>query len=113
MAGFVLGVRLSFVGFGVDGNVIHINGQPTLGNFFSEDSVHHHLECCWGVCQAKEHDCWFEEAFMRKESRLPFISWFDSHIIVAPSDVKFSEECALCQSVNRLWNEGHGVAVLS
>jgi len=32
---------------------------------------------------------------MRKEGCLPFVSWFDSYVIVAPSDVEFGEECAL------------------
>src|SRR6267154_4348292 len=50
---------------------------------------------------------------MRKEGRFPFISWFDSYVIVAPSDIEFGEECTLRQAVDRLWNEGHRVAVLS
>ena len=50
---------------------------------------------------------------MRKEGRFPFISWLDSYVIVAPSDVEFGEECTLRQAVDRLWNKGHRVAVLS
>jgi hypothetical protein len=50
---------------------------------------------------------------MRKEGRFPFISWFDSYVVVAPSDIEFGEECTFCQAVNRLWNKGHRVAVLS
>ena len=44
VVGFVLGIGFSFVGFGVDCDVVHVDGQPTLCDFFSEDGVHHHLE---------------------------------------------------------------------
>ena len=48
---------------------------------------------------------------MRKEGCFPFISWFDSYIVVPPSDVKFGEEGALCQAIDGLGNEWHGVSV--
>ena len=35
-----------FVGFslGVDGDVVHVDQEPSLGHFGAKDGVHHHLE---------------------------------------------------------------------
>ena len=30
--------------FRVDGQVVHVNGHPSLGDFSAEDHIHHHLE---------------------------------------------------------------------
>jgi hypothetical protein len=72
-------------------NVVHVNLQPSLCNFFSEDIVHHCLEGCWGVCQAEEHDHRLEEPFACFKGGFPLISLFDADVIVAPLYVKFGE----------------------
>jgi len=70
--------------------------------FGSEDGVHHHLECGWGVCEAKEHNGWFKQSFQGKEGSFPFISFLDVDVIIPPSDINFCEEGASAQSVNNL-----------
>jgi hypothetical protein len=50
----------NFVIFGSYNKVIHVDFQPSLHDFFSEDIVHHHLEGCWEVREAEEHHCWLE-----------------------------------------------------
>jgi len=65
-----------------------------LSNFSAEDHVHHHLEGGGGIGQPKEHDCWFEESFWGKERRFPFVSLFDTDIVVSPTYIEFSEEGA-------------------
>jgi hypothetical protein len=62
-----------------------------LCNFFSEDVIHHCLEGCWGVCKAKKHDRWLEESFAYFKGGLPFISFLDVDIVVAPLYVKLGE----------------------
>src|SRR5258708_964482 len=92
--------------FRVDCQVIHIDREPSLGYLFTKYGVHHHLKGCWGVSEPEEHDCWFEQSLRCKEGRLRFIPWFDTYIVVSPSDVKFHKECASTQAVDSLRNEG-------
>src|SRR5258708_24950516 len=80
--------------FCMDSQVIHIDGEPSLGYLFSEYGVHHHLKGCWGVSEPKEHHCQFEESFWGQKRCFRFIAWFDTYIVVPPSDVEFREEGA-------------------
>ena len=48
--------------FGVDCDVIHVDRQPSLSYFHSEDFVHHGLECGRRVGKTKEHYKQFKEA---------------------------------------------------
>jgi hypothetical protein len=96
----------------VNGNVVHVDREPSLSDLFSEDGVHHHLECCGGVGEAKEHHCWFKKPFWGEEDGLPFIPWFDPNIIVPPADVKFREEGAATEVVDGLWDERGDILVL-
>jgi len=50
------------------------------------------LEGGWGVGQTKEHDLQFEESFGGFEGCLPFVTFFDSDVVVFPSYVELSEE---------------------
>ena len=96
----------------VDGKIVHIDRHPSLGDFSAEDHIHHHLKGGRGIGQSKEHDCRFEEPFWGKERRFPFVSLFDTDIVVSPTYIEFSEEGATGKAVNGLGNEGRHVAVL-
>jgi hypothetical protein len=96
----------------VNGNVVHVDREPSLGDLFSEDSVHHHLEYCGRVGEAKEHYHWFEEPFWGKEGGLPLVPWFDPDIIVPPVDIEFCEEGTATEAVDGLWDERGDVPVL-
>ena len=52
-----------------------------------EDVVHHHLEGCWDVHKAKEHDLWLEEPLVGTECSLPLVTLSDSDIVETPSDI--------------------------
>jgi len=104
--------RLSGSSFCVDGEIIHVNGHPPLGDFSTEDHVHHHLKGSGGIGQSEEHDRWFEEALWGEECRFPFISLFDTNIIVSPTYVKFGEEGAAGETINSLGNERGDIPVL-
>ncbi len=51
---------LIFFALSVDGDIVHIYGEPALSNFRAEDGVHHHLEGGGRVCESEEHYGWFE-----------------------------------------------------
>jgi hypothetical protein len=78
-----------FIIFRGHNEVVHVDFQPPLCDFFSEDVVHHCLKGCRGIGEAKEHDCWFKESFTCFKGGLPFISLFDSDIVVAPTYIEF------------------------
>jgi len=92
-------------------HVIHINDEPSFSEFLFKYRIHHHLEGGWGVSQAEEHDGWFKEAFIGNESCLPFVSSSDANIVIAPSYVKFSEQCSGSSFIDELRNEWEGVSI--
>ncbi len=96
----------------MDGQVIHVNGHPSLCDFSAKDHIHHHLEGGRRVSQPEEHDRWFEESFGGEECRLPFIPLFDADIVISPAYVELSEEGTPGEAVNSLGNEWRDIAVL-
>jgi hypothetical protein len=52
------------------------------------------LEGGWGVGESEEHNGWFKQAFVGDEGCLPFVSFFDANVVVAPTDVEFGVEGA-------------------
>ncbi len=44
----------------MDCNVVHVYREPSLSDFGTEDSVHHHLEGGGRVRESEEHYGWFE-----------------------------------------------------
>ncbi len=90
----------------VDGQVVHVHGEPTLGDLSAKDHVHHHLEGSRGVGQSEEHNRRFEEALRGEECRFPFVAFFDADVVVSPSYVEFGEERATGEAVDGLRYEG-------
>src|SRR5258707_15434619 len=90
----------------MDGEVVHIHGEPALSDLSAEDHVHHHLEGGRGGGQSKEHNRWFEEAFGGEECRFPFVAFFDTDVVVPPPYVKFSEEGATSKAIDGLRYKG-------
>jgi hypothetical protein len=78
----------NFIVCGGYNEIIHVDFQPPLCNFFSENVVHHCLKGCRRVGKAEEHDCWFKEAFTYFEGGLPFVSLLDLDVVVAPLYIK-------------------------
>jgi hypothetical protein len=76
---------------GVYEDVVHIDRQPVLSEFFSKQCVHHGLEGGWGVGHSEEHDLWLEEPVVRDECRFPLVSVVYSYIVVSPADVEFGK----------------------
>ena len=58
---------------------------------FFEDTIHKSLEAGWGVGHAKEHDLWFKKSVACFECSFPFVTFSDTDVVIAPSDVKFAK----------------------
>jgi hypothetical protein len=102
---------LFLVVFGHDDNVVHVDFNPTLGNLFLEDVIHHCLERGRWVHQSKEYHGWFEEAFTGLEGGFLFISWFDGNIVIFPSNIEFCEQHLSSDAVNEVRDKRKGVLV--
>ena len=103
-------VEFFVVSRGYDG-VIHIDAEPSLGNFVLKDVVHHRLKCSGGVRQAEEHYCWFEQSLTCFEGGLPLIALFDPDVVISPSYVEFGEESFIGKVMDQFWNEGERIFV--
>src|SRR5258708_4950771 len=99
---FLFGFPRAF--FCMHGQVIHIDGEPSLSYLFSEYSVHHHLESCWGVGKPEEHNCWFEESLGSEEGCFWFVTWFDAYVVIPPSTFQMCKEGTSAQTVDCLGN---------
>ena len=75
----------------MDYDVIDVDGDLSGVDEVSEDVVHYRLECCGRVCQSEEHDCWLEQSSVHSECCFPFVSLFDSYVVVSPSYVELRE----------------------
>jgi hypothetical protein len=80
----------------VDDAVIYKDGEPSFLDFSLKYCIHHHLECCWQVGEPKEHCSQLKQSFQHQEGCFPFISWFDSYVVVAPSYIELCEKGASC-----------------
>jgi len=87
---------------GEDKEIIHIDNEPSFSNHVPEGVVHESLEGGGRVGEAEEHDGGFEEAFMGDESGFPLMSVLDADVVVAPSDIKFSEDFGISEFVDKV-----------
>ncbi len=108
----VLFFGLPWLLFCMDGQVVHVDGPPSLCNFSLEDHVHHHLKGSGRVGQPKEHHGWFKESFGCEEGCFPFIPLLDVNIVVSPIYIELGKKGASSQVVNSLGNERGNVSVL-
>jgi len=60
------------------------------------------LEAARGVGHSEEHDLQFEKSLLCLESAFPFITFLDTDVVVAPSDVEFAEYFHSLQVFNAL-----------
>jgi hypothetical protein len=93
------------VRFGVYEDVIHVDRQPVLSEFLSEQCVYHCLEGGWGVGHPEEHYLWLEEAMVRDECRLPLVSVAYPYVVVSPADVELGEQAGSSDSCNEFRDE--------
>ncbi|KAG5336756.1 hypothetical protein C0989_011889 [Termitomyces sp. Mn162] len=97
--------------FSVDEDVIKVYTHYALHNEVPEDVIHHGLKGGRAVGESKEHNKQLEQSPVGLEGSLPFVSFLDMHVVVAPLDVQFSEVSYTLEVVDELGDEGEGVAV--
>ena len=76
----------------VDENVNQLDGDVALVNEFAEKVIHHGLEGCGGICEAKKHDHWLKEASIRLERSLSLVAIAHANVVVAPTDIQLCKE---------------------
>ena len=89
-----------------NGQVVHINDEPSYSDVVSEVEVHECLESRWGATKSEKHHHWFEQSKRRDEGSLPLITLFDLNVIIPPSYVKLGEERELAEIVDKGGDEG-------
>ena len=77
----------------MDEDIIHINCNVAFVDEFVEKVIHHRLEGGGGICEAKEHDHWFEEAAICLERSLPLVAIVHADVVIPPADIQLHKEC--------------------
>jgi hypothetical protein len=72
-------------------DVVHVDRQPVLSEFFSEECVHHGLEGGWRVGHSEEHYLQFKETVIGDEHCFPLVSVTYLYVVVPPANVEFGE----------------------
>ena len=70
------------------------------------------MEGSGAVCEAKEHDLWFEESVVCAERGFPFISIADPYIVETPADIQFGEVSRTTELCDQFSDERSWVPVL-
>ena len=89
-----------------NGQVIHVNDEPSFPDVVGKVKVHKCLERRWGATESEKHHRWFKQSKRRDESSLPFITFFNSNVVISPSYIELSKEGELAKVVNEVRDEG-------
>jgi hypothetical protein len=92
-------------------DVIHVNNDVSRGNLFSEDGIHHCLECGWWIGESKEYNSRFEESSVSLEGSFPMIAFLYLDIVIFPSNIELGEPMLANKSINELFNEQERVYI--
>src|ERR1700677_4641793 len=73
-----------------DGNIVHVDSNDrspyrVLCDDIFIDLIHHGLEGCWGVAEAKKHNCGLKESIACFERCFMFIAPFNAYVVVPPA----------------------------
>ena len=82
---------MMFNDVGIHQDVIHVDHHIALIDKVLKDVIHHHLEGGWTIGEAKEHDEGLEEASIHVKGGFPFITPFDSHVVISPTYIQLCE----------------------
>ena len=96
---------------GKDQYVIHVHTNCAIPDQLHKDVIHHCLEGCRAVCQAKEHHQGFEQPPVRVKGGLPFVPVLHSDIVIPPSDVEFGEVPGPSEGLDEVVDEEEQVLV--
>lgn len=83
-----------------DQDIVQINCYLAFDNEISEDSIHKTLKRCRQIGKTKEHDFWFKETAIGNKGGFPFVSFWDTDIMIALTNVKLSEDLGTLELVD-------------
>jgi len=75
----------------VDDDIVHVDRSFAAIDEFHQFVIYHGLKGRWGVGQTKEHDSGFEESIACFEGGLPFVTFFDTDVVISPADVELGK----------------------
>ena len=93
-------------GFGRDEDVVDVSGGISATNMEDEYVVHHVLEGSQGVVQSEWHDFPLVTSQWGVERRFPFVSLFDTNVMISGTDIKFCETGTTFPFVKKFGYEG-------
>ncbi|KAF9794862.1 hypothetical protein IEO21_11144 [Rhodonia placenta] len=77
-----------------------------------EDVIHHCLEGCGGIGEAKEHHQGLVQSPVSHKGRLPFVTGFDPDVVISPSDIELREERGTTELIHHFGDQRQWVAIL-
>src|ERR1700761_5407973 len=83
----------------IDEDIIHVDRYLPFSYEVCEYRVHKGLEGGRAVGHSKVHYFGFIQSAIGYYCTLPFISFSDTNIVIAPSDIKFGEVSCLCEPI--------------
>ena len=93
--------------------VVHIDFEPSLSDHVSKDMIHECLKSWRSVTKTKEHHSGFKEAERSDECRFPLVFLLNMNVVIAPSNIKLSEQCGVLHIVDQFWNEGERISIMN
>ena len=90
-------------------HVVHVDEQPSVGELMDEQIVYHVLEGSRQVAETEEHYQRLEEPILRDKGSQPFVSFSDSDIVIAGTNVHLRKESFSFEFVEEIRNSGEWV----
>ncbi|SRR5713226_1255443 len=87
-------------------DVIEVDNKMTLVDEVLEDVSHERLKGGRGIAKAKGHDKWFKEAEVALKGGFPFVTGFDTNVVITPVDIEFRKIMRRLKFVYKVWNKG-------
>ena len=91
--------------------IVHIDLEPLFSDHVSKDMIHERLKGRRGITETKEHYGGFEETERGDECCFPLVFLLDANVVIAPSNIKFGEQCRVFHVIDQLRDEGERIAV--
>src|SRR3981189_3261653 len=96
----------------INEDVVHIHDNNATSDEISKKMIHHSLERSWRIGESKEHHQGFEKAFVCDKSGLPFVTFFNSYVVITPTYVQLGKDLGTFQLVNKLRNQRKRIRIL-
>ena len=93
--------------------VVHIDLEPPLGDHVSKDMIHECLKNWRGVAKTKEHYSGYKEAERSDECCFPLVFLPNANVVIAPLNIKLSEQCGVLHIIDQLWDEGERIPIVN